>query len=138
MRKVREDALGMYIITDGYTFRPGDITGWAHCNEMSSKGISVGDTVNARHLSGSSVCIIKVGNGERCWGNDYAHEVEARMISCLGISIAPAEFDEAKEACGKLWDQLIEENGDDDLDGTDRMNLLLMCYNAGKEAANVK
>jgi len=57
-RVVREDEKGIYVITNGAKYRPGDVVGYAHCNDMSAGTLVKGNKVTVRMIPQSPLCEI--------------------------------------------------------------------------------
>lgn len=77
--RVRKDAAGLFVRTNGDVFRPGDIGGYAHAYDMSDGGLAEGDEVRVSAISGTPLCrVTRDGMPLLRWGNDYLHEQEAR------------------------------------------------------------
>lgn len=80
MAKVYEDEKGVYITINGAKHRPGPIVGYDHAYNMSDSGIKAGDTINARHVAGTTLCKIKLEDDQELhWANEYEHEKQ-KMI----------------------------------------------------------
>lgn len=77
MSLVHKDEMGIYIITGGYTFRPGNIDGYDHAYNMSGDGVLVGSKIKARHIAGTPLCRITLTKTDkRIWGNNYIHGIK--------------------------------------------------------------
>lgn len=92
---VREDEQGIYVVTNGSIYRPGDIAGYSHACDMSDGNLKKGDRVIVRHVSGTPTARIIIPyteDYELRWGNDYLHEQQALYDSADRNSI-PNIFD---------------------------------------------
>lgn len=64
MPKVHRDDYGIYIRCGGYKSRPGNVVGYSHIFRMDDGGLQEGDTVKARHISGTPNTRIKLNSGQ--------------------------------------------------------------------------
>ncbi len=67
MAVIKEDDRGIFVQAGGYVARPGDAVGYAHAYDMSAGGLVKGDRVAARHLSGTPLIRIKIGDAVLHW-----------------------------------------------------------------------
>ena len=98
---VREDSTGIYVVTNGTKFRPGDINGYSHANRMDDAGLKAGDKVKATHRATTSTAWIKTQSGNKLlWGSDYDHMREQERAQYLKDH--PETLEQRQQALGKL------------------------------------
>lgn len=82
MSTVHQDARGIYIITNGGIYRPGNVSGYAHAWDMSDGGLKKGDKVKTRAIGGSPIAKISLTDGTaRYWHYDSPSPEMLRLKS---------------------------------------------------------
>jgi hypothetical protein len=72
MHRIREDAKGIYLVTNGTKFRPGAVRGYSHYLTMTDGGLKAGGTVRVRKHSGAPLCTITLASGQTVtWHTEY-------------------------------------------------------------------
>lgn len=70
-RTVRQDHEGVFILTNGTRFRPGDVAGLSHAFKQDRGELRTGDRVNIRPRYGDGFIVIDTPMGQRAWGSEY-------------------------------------------------------------------
>lgn len=60
MTTIREDDSGLFIVTGGYRFRPGENPEYSHAFRTDDGGLRAGMKVKAAHWAGSQVARIRL------------------------------------------------------------------------------
>lgn len=69
--KIRKDSHGLFVVTDGYIFRPDYPSGYKHL-QSEIGDFKEGEAVNANHRGGTPLATIK-RVGEKTGGTWYSH-----------------------------------------------------------------
>lgn len=86
---IRADALGPYVRTGGYVFRPGAIRGREHSVRMDDAGLVAGDRVKARHKGGTPLAKIVLADGTTTYWAEEATAAKDAVAAPEGAAWRP-------------------------------------------------